>query len=181
MSPRPARTAKGACSSRTKRLNLLPRWWARGHACWTVAPRPAARPQPSPRAILQPRLSPSNFILIAPICCERRVHAANVQVITADILQLTHAWRFRSRTGRCSLFRHWHAGSQSGDQVAAQAARPAATCTPSKCRFCEPRCDNSRPADGLSIPLARWSRKRIKLWWKKSCRQSEISRWSIVG
>ena len=94
MSRKPGRTAKGACSSRTKRHNWLPRWWARGRDCWTVAPRRAARPQPSLRAILQPRLSRSSFIPIAPSCCERRVHAANVQVVTADILQFSPQGEF---------------------------------------------------------------------------------------
>ena len=128
----------------------------------------------------RPKSSRSSFIPIAPNCCERRVRATNVQVITARHPANCYAGRIRSRAGRCPLLRHGHAGAQSGNQVAAQASKTYATCTPSKSRFCGPRYSSSRRAGERFIRRARSNRKRIKLWWTKCLTEMRNSHSLIV-
>jgi len=67
-SRRPRRTAKAACSFRTKPRSSLRRWLGRVRASWIVAPRQGAKRQRSRHVTRRRKSSPLNFIPIAPSC-----------------------------------------------------------------------------------------------------------------
>ena len=129
--------------------------------CWIAAPRPAERPPPSPRAIRPLRSSRRSCIRIAPICCAAVCSGQTLQVIQADALHLPLSGRFDRVladvpcSGTGTLARNpeikWRLSRQD-----------LSISTAGKSPFFARRWRNSRSADALSIPPARWSGKKTK-------------------